>query len=74
MDRACCLTVMKLARKLLHTRALAPSLDRDELPGPDVTTDDEWMDFARDVRIDRVSSDRYRADGARERQNLRRQR
>jgi choline dehydrogenase len=38
---------MKLARKLLHSRSLAPFFDRDELPGPAVNTDDEWLDFAR---------------------------
>jgi choline dehydrogenase len=38
---------MHLARKLLHTQALAPFFDRDELPGPDVQTDDEWLAYAR---------------------------
>jgi len=38
---------MRLARQLLHTQALAPFFDRDELPGPDVHTDDEWLDYAR---------------------------
>lgn len=38
---------MRLARQLLHTKALAPFFDRDELPGPDVHTDDEWLDYAR---------------------------
>jgi choline dehydrogenase len=47
MDRQVLLNGMKLARKLLHTQALAPYFDRDELPGPAVSTDDEWMDFAR---------------------------
>lgn len=38
---------MHLARKLLHTQALAPFFDQDELPGPNVQTDDEWLDYAR---------------------------
>jgi choline dehydrogenase len=47
MDQRALLNGMKLARKLLHTRALAPYFDRDELPGPAVHSDDEWMHFAR---------------------------
>ena len=47
MDRRVLLAGMKLARKLLHSRSLAPFFDRDELPGPAVNTDDEWLDFAR---------------------------
>lgn len=38
---------MHLARRLLHTKALAPFFDGDQLPGPDVTTDDEWLAYAR---------------------------
>jgi choline dehydrogenase len=38
---------MHLARSLLHTKALAPFFDRDELPGPGVQTDDEWLSYAR---------------------------
>ena len=38
---------MHLARKLLHTQALAPFFDGDQLPGPDVRTDDEWLSYAR---------------------------
>ncbi|MSO99999.1 MAG: choline dehydrogenase [Acetobacteraceae bacterium] len=47
MDRRVMLNGMKLARKLLHTQALAPYFDCDELPGPGVQSDDEWLDFAR---------------------------
>jgi choline dehydrogenase len=47
IDRRVLLNGMKLARKLLHTRALADYFDRDELPGPEVNSDDEWMDYAR---------------------------
>ncbi len=38
---------MYLARQLLHTQALTPFFDRDELPGPNVQTDDEWLGYAR---------------------------
>ncbi len=47
MDRRVLLAGMKLARRLLHSQALAPFFDRDELPGPQVHTDDEWLDYAR---------------------------
>jgi choline dehydrogenase len=47
MDRRVLLNGMRLARQLLHSKALAPYFDQDELPGPGVTTDDEWMDYAR---------------------------
>jgi choline dehydrogenase len=47
IDRRVLLNGMKQARDLLHTRALAPFFDRDELPGPAVHTDGEWMDYAR---------------------------
>lgn len=47
MDQRVLVKGMHLARKLLHTGALAPFFDRDELPGPDVRTDDEWLDYAR---------------------------
>jgi choline dehydrogenase len=38
---------MRLARSLLHTEALAPFFDRDELPAMGVESDDEWLDYAR---------------------------
>jgi choline dehydrogenase-like flavoprotein len=47
IDRRVLLNGMKLARKLLHTDALAPYFDGDELPGPATSSDDEWMDYAR---------------------------
>ncbi|HQT77269.1 MAG: choline dehydrogenase [Rhodospirillales bacterium 20-64-7] len=47
MDQRVLVKGMHLARKLLHTSALAPFFDRDELPGPNVHTDDEWLDYAR---------------------------
>jgi choline dehydrogenase len=47
IDQRALLNGMKLARRLLHTKALAPYFEQDELPGPTVHSDDEWMDFAR---------------------------
>jgi len=47
IDQRALLNGMKLARKLLHTHALAPYFDRDELPGPGEPSDDEWMHYAR---------------------------
>ena len=46
-DRQVLIRGMKLARRLLHTRALAPYFERDELPGPDASSDGEWLDYAR---------------------------
>jgi choline dehydrogenase len=48
MDRRVLINGMRLARDLLHTKALAPYFDRDELPAAGVTTDDEWLGFAKD--------------------------
>ncbi len=47
MDRQVLLAGMKLARKLLHTPELAPYFDGDVLPGPEVRSDDELLDFAQ---------------------------
>ena len=47
MDRRVLVRGMRLARRLLHTQALAPYFDRDELPAAGVETDDEWLDYAR---------------------------
>ena len=47
MDQRVLVKGMHLARKLLHTSALAPFFDRDELPSADVHTDDEWLSYAR---------------------------
>ncbi len=49
MDQRVLVKGMHLARSLLHTKALAPFFDRDELPAADVRTDDEWLDYARRV-------------------------
>ncbi len=47
MDQRVLVKGMHWARKLLHTHALAPYFESDALPGPDVHTDDEWLDYAR---------------------------
>lgn len=46
-DRQVILDGMKLARQLMHTPPLAPYLAREAIPGPEVQTDEEWLDFAR---------------------------
>ena len=38
---------LKLARQLLRSTELAAYFDHETMPGPDVTTDDEWLDYAR---------------------------
>ena len=47
MDRRVLVAGMKLARRLLQSPELAPYYDREELPGTDIQTDDELLDFAR---------------------------
>jgi len=47
MDRRVHLGGIRLVRRLLNTPELAPFLERETIPGPDVQTDDELMDFAR---------------------------
>jgi choline dehydrogenase len=47
MDRRVTLGGLRLVRRMLSTPELAPYVDRETLPGPDVTTDDELLDFAR---------------------------
>ncbi len=46
-DRQVLLGGLRLARRLLRTDALAPYYVREELPGDEVRTDDEMLDFAR---------------------------
>jgi choline dehydrogenase len=46
-DRRITLAGMRLVRRMLGTPELAPFVDREELPGPNVQSDDEMMDFAR---------------------------
>lgn len=46
-DRRITLAGMRLVRRMLGTPELARFVDREELPGPDVQSDDEMLDFAR---------------------------
>ena len=46
-DRRVTLGGIRLVRRLLSTPELAPFVDRETLPGPDVHTDDELLDYAR---------------------------
>jgi choline dehydrogenase len=46
-DRRVLLAGMKLARRLLKTKPLEPYYDREDVPGPNVQTDDELLDVAR---------------------------
>jgi choline dehydrogenase len=46
-DRRVLLAGMKLARKLLASKPLEPYYDHEDFPGPDVRTDDQLLDAAR---------------------------
>ncbi len=46
-DRRVLLAGMKLARRLLATEPLAPYYEREDFPGPQVQSDDELMEAAR---------------------------
>jgi choline dehydrogenase len=46
-DQRVIVGALRLARKLMATRAVAPYFDRETVPGPQVSTDDELLDFAR---------------------------
>jgi choline dehydrogenase len=46
-DRQVLLAGMKLARKLLASKPLEPYYDYEDFPGPDVRTDDQLIDAAR---------------------------
>lgn len=46
-DRRVTLGGIRLVRRLLATPELAPFVDRETLPGPDVRSDDELLDYAR---------------------------
>ena len=46
-DREVIVRALKLARRLMATRAMAQYFDHETLPGPKVARDDEWLDFAR---------------------------
>jgi len=47
IDRHVLIAGMRLARKLLHTPELTPYFDGDALPGTEVQSDDELLDYAR---------------------------
>ena len=46
-DRATLVAGIRLARRLAATRALSPYVAGEYLPGPDATTDDDLLEFAR---------------------------
>ncbi len=46
-DQQVLVAALKLARALLNSRAMAPYLVAETLPGAAVSSDDEWLDYAR---------------------------
>ena len=46
-DQAVIVRALKLARRLMTTRAVSPYFSHELLPGAAVNSDDEWLDFAR---------------------------
>lgn len=46
-DREVLLRGMRIARRLLHSPELAPYREAETLPGPQIDSDDELLDFAR---------------------------
>jgi choline dehydrogenase len=46
-DRRITLAGMRLVRRMLGTKEMAPFVDREMLPGPEVQSDDDMLDFAR---------------------------
>ena len=46
-DRRVLLAGMRLARRLLKSRQLAPYYLREDFPGPEVETDDEFLEAAK---------------------------
>ena len=49
MDRRVIVNGIRVARRLMRTEALAPYFVEEALPGDDVRTDDEILDFARGI-------------------------
>jgi choline dehydrogenase len=47
-DQEVIVAALKIARQLLHSDALKPYLVEEVLPGPDVKTDADWLDYARE--------------------------
>ena len=48
-DRTGMVAALRLARRLLQTEAMRPFVAQETLPGPQVETDDEWLDYAMRV-------------------------
>ncbi|MCA8929813.1 MAG: GMC family oxidoreductase N-terminal domain-containing protein [Alphaproteobacteria bacterium] len=48
-DQRAVVAAMRLARSLIHSRAMAPYYDGEELPGEAVQSDDELLDAARRI-------------------------
>ncbi|WP_418320859.1 GMC family oxidoreductase [Piscinibacter sakaiensis] len=48
-DQRTIVAALKIARRLLRSRALQPFFDAETLPGDAVASDDEWLDFARRI-------------------------
>jgi choline dehydrogenase len=46
-DQQVIVLALKLARRLMATQAMAPYFSHETVPGPQVVTDDELLDFAR---------------------------
>ena len=46
-DQAVLLAALKLARQLMASRAMSAYFEQETLPGPQVASDDELLDFAR---------------------------
>ena len=49
MDRRVIVAGIRLVRRLMRTEPLAPYFDHEALPGDDVRTDEEILDFARGI-------------------------
>ena len=45
-DRRGMVKALRLARRLLATSAMRPFVAQETIPGPQVQTDDEWLDYA----------------------------
>ncbi len=48
-DRQALVGGMKIARALMETGAMRRHVAFEELPGPDVESDEQWLDFAREA-------------------------
>jgi choline dehydrogenase len=47
LDRRTLLGALKIARRVLQSKAMAPYVEMESFPGAQVQSDDEWLDFAR---------------------------